>query len=130
MLEYAGHPANQAGLPIARREYGLFRCAYCANAELVEADDDEHDGLCRTREWADELPSFSGHLRTPLRELPPQLLGEMAWLDDLPDDTIWADVLIAFGVLAVRLVDEDDGQPRCPCCDRRAELIGPLVLAA
>ncbi len=83
-----------------------------------------------SREWVDELPRFSHHLRTPLNELPAGVLAELPWLSDLPEETIWADVLIALGGLADRLRDEDGPYPRCACCSRRAELITPLVPAA
>ena len=75
----------------------------------------------------DELPRFSAHLSTPVRELPAGVLTNLPWVDDLPDDTLWVDVLIALGVLADRLEDDDGWWPTCPCCGRRGQLIVPLV---
>jgi predicted RNA-binding Zn-ribbon protein involved in translation (DUF1610 family) len=56
MIENTDHTAGQARLPSVRPLYGVFRCPYCANDELVDSDGHEHDGFCGDREWVADLP--------------------------------------------------------------------------
>ena len=68
---------------ITRPREGRFRCPFCTDDELVDADTEhEHDGLCGHREWVDELPGFSATLSMPANELPAEVLPpeDLDWL--------------------------------------------------
>jgi len=95
--------------------YGLFQCQSCG------------------REWPDELQPFPAPLRGSLADWAESLEDK---LGRLPDDATLCDAVLRFidrrpeegRAMLERLVnDEDEWHQRCRCCDKRGELIVPLV---
>jgi hypothetical protein len=121
-------------------KHGLFRCPWCSNDEHVDSDDHEHDGECGDRVWPDELPALPYVLGLPVRELSDEArecLSEVFRVEELPDDVLFVDLLLALAEelpeskpLERFLADQDVWHPTCPCCNRRAELLVPLVPVA
>jgi hypothetical protein len=74
----------------------LFRCPFCTNDELVDADTEhKHDGYCGDREWADELPNLPHVLNEPVADFPEEAREHLEWLIDyLPNDALYADLLL------------------------------------
>jgi hypothetical protein len=115
--------------------YGLFRCPFCSNDELVDADDSghQHDDFCGDRVWADELPAFPIDLRWPLSDEEREQLEEAIGAP-LQEEATLLDALVGFidlrpeeGRAMLERFLSDDWWTTCPCCGRRGQLVAPLV---